>query len=99
MANISKFHVSSCEGGDCKCLWALDYRPLGLHGPRRRVRFRTRKQAERFQTETEHRAARGEYVEPAKIPKFGEVAEDWFASKTDRRPSPGPPSRRANRDN
>ena len=87
MASIEKFHVASCSGGDCKCLWALDYRPLGLYGPRRRVRFRTRKQAERFQTETEHRAARGEYVEPAKIPKFAEVAEDWFASKTDRRPS------------
>lgn len=87
MASIRKFHVARCSGGDCKCLWALDYRPLGLYGPRRRVRFRTRKQAERFLSETEHRAARGEYVEPAKIPKFGEVAEDWFASKTDRRPS------------
>jgi integrase len=87
MASISKFHLPSCRGGDCNCLWALDYRPLGLYGPRRRVRFRTRKQAERFLSEIEHRATRGEYVEPAKIPKFGEVAEDWFASKTDRRPS------------
>lgn len=65
----------------------LDYRPLGLRGPRRRLRFKTRKQAERFLTETAHKAARGEYIDPAKIPKFAEVAEDWFRSKTDRRPS------------
>jgi hypothetical protein len=58
-----------------------------MHGSRRRVRFRTRKQAERFLTETAHKAARGEYVEPAKVPTFAEVAEDWFRSKTDRRPS------------
>jgi integrase len=58
-----------------------------MTGARRRVRFRTRKQAERFLTETAHKAAQGEYVEPAKIPTFAEVAEDWFQSKTDRRPS------------
>jgi integrase len=40
-----------------------------------------------FLSETSQRAARGEYVEPAKIPTFVEVAEDWFRSKTDRRPS------------
>ena len=38
-------------------------------------------------TETTQKAARGEYVEPAKIPTFAEIAEDWFQSKTDRRPS------------
>jgi integrase len=58
-----------------------------MAGPRCRPRFTTRKQAERFQTETLQRAARGEYVEPAKIPTFAEVAEDWFSSKSDRRPS------------
>jgi integrase len=87
LAAINKFHVSSCTGGNCECLWALDYRPEGMHGARRRVRFRTRKQAEMFLSETSQRAARGEYVEPAKIPTFVEVAEDWFRSKTDRRPS------------
>jgi integrase len=51
------------------------------------VRFRTRKQAERFLTETAHRAAQGEYIEPAKVPTFAEIAEDWYRSKTDRRPS------------
>jgi hypothetical protein len=60
---------------------------LGLRGPRRRVRFRTRKQAERFLAETTQRAVHGEYVEPAKIPTFAVAAERWFASKTDRRPS------------
>lgn len=87
MATIKKFHISSCNGGNCECLWALDYRPLGMTGARRRVRFTTRKQAERFLAETSQRAARGEYVEPAKIPTFKEAAEDWFQSKTDRRPS------------
>src|SRR6266853_2640671 len=87
MASIKKFHLPSCGGSDCVCLWVLDYRPLGLFGPRRRMRFKTRKQAEHFRTETEHKAARGEYVEPAKIPTFKEAAELWFSSKTDRRAS------------
>jgi integrase len=87
LAAINKFHVSSCTGSNCECLWALDYRPLGMTGARRRVRFKTRKQAERFLTETAHRAAQGEYIEPAKVPTFAEIAEDWYRSKTDRRPS------------
>ncbi len=87
MARIRKFHLPGCSGGDCDCLWELDYRPLGMYGPRRRVRFQTRKAAERFQAETALQAARGEYVEPARVPTFAEVAEDWFQSKTDRRPS------------
>ena len=87
MARIQKFHLNSCSGGDCDCQWELDYRPLGMSGARQRVRFKTRKQAERFLTETAHQVARGAYVEPAKVPTFAEVAEDWFRSKTDRRPS------------
>ena len=87
MAAIKKFHVSSCTGDNCECLWALDYRPLGMHGARRRVRFRTRKQTERFLSETSQRAARSEYVEPAKIPTFEEIPEDWLQGKIDRRPS------------
>jgi hypothetical protein len=51
------------------------------------VRFKTRKEAERFRTETLHKASRGEYLEPAKVPIFREVAEEWFRSKSDRRPS------------
>src|ERR1700681_3519342 len=87
MASIETFHVSSCSGDNCGCLWELDYRPLGLRGSRRRVRFRTRWQAERFLAETTQRAVRGEYIEPAKVPTFAEVAQDWFRSKSDRRPS------------
>jgi len=87
LAAIKKFHIPICTGGNCECLWALDYRPLGMLGARRRMRFRTRKQAERFLSETSQRAARGEYVEPAKVPAFAEVAEDWFHSKMGRRPS------------
>jgi hypothetical protein len=87
LATIKKFHVSRCSGGNCECLWELDYRPLGMNGKRRRLRFKTRKEAERFLAETAHRAAQGEYIEPAKIPSFEEVAEDWLRGKTDRRPS------------
>src|ERR1700730_16790456 len=86
-ASIEKFHVSSCSGDNCGSLCELDYRPLGLRGSRRRVRFRTRKLAERFLAETTQRAVRGEYVEPAKVRTFAEIAEDWFWSKSDRRPS------------
>ena len=87
MASIKKFHVASCSGKDCSCLWVLDYRPLGLFGPCRRVRFKTRKEAERFLTDTLHKASRGDYLEPTKVPIFGDVAEEWFKSKLDRRPS------------
>jgi len=54
---------------------------------RQRLRFKTRKEAERFLTDTAHKASRGEFVDPAKIPKFVEVAEDWLRSQLDRRPS------------
>jgi hypothetical protein len=37
-----------------------------MKGPRRRVEFTTKKLAERFLSETSHKAARGEYIEPAK---------------------------------
>lgn len=87
MARIKKFHLPDCSGNDCECLWELDYRPLGMNGSRRRVRFKTRKQAERFLSETTHKAARGEYVEPAKVPTFAEVAERWFQGMADLRPS------------
>ena len=87
MASIEKFHVASCTGSNCECLWELDYRPLGMGGARRRVRFKTKKQAELFLAQTTDKAARGEYVEPTKIPKFSEISEDWFQGKIDRRPS------------
>src|SRR5947209_19786646 len=87
MASIKKFHVASCSGNDCGCLWCLDYRPLGVRGSRQRLRFRTRKQAEQFRAEITHKAARSDYIDPAKIPAFAEVAERWLQSKLHRRPS------------
>src|SRR5579859_3770345 len=87
MPRIKKFHLAGCDGSDCKCLWVLDYRPQGMNGRRRRVRFATRKQAERFLAETAHKVTRGEYVDPVRIPSFAQAAENWFRTKTDRRPS------------
>ena len=87
MADIKKHHNPGCNARDCGCLWKLDYRPLGVGGPRRRLMFKTRKQAERFLTETAHKATRGEYIDPANVPTFKEVAERWFQSKIDGRPS------------
>ena len=87
MASIKKFHAAGCPKDNCDCPWRLDYRPLGMKGPRRRVEFATKKLAERFLTDTSHKVSRGEYVEPAKVPTFAKAAETWYASKTDRRPS------------
>lgn len=87
MASIKRHHDSGCQGSDCDCPWRLDYRPQGMRGPRRRLEFKTKKQAERHLSETQHKVTRGEYVDPAKMPTFAEAAERWFISKTDRRPS------------
>jgi len=51
------------------------------------VRFETRKEAERFLAETAHRAARGEYVDPAKVPTFRQAAEEFLRSKCSRHPA------------
>jgi integrase len=87
MASIKRFHESKCPGADCACPWRLDYRPLGMKGSRRRVEFATKKQAERFLSETSAKASRGEYIAPAAVPTFASAAEVWFKSKADRRPS------------
>jgi hypothetical protein len=87
MADIKKRHSPHCNSRDCECPWKLDYRPLGVTGPRRRLMFKTRKQAERYLTETAHKASRGEFVDPARIPTFAEVAEDWFKARSDHRAS------------
>lgn len=58
-----------------------------MYGRRRRVRFKTRKAAEKFLSETAMQAARGEYLEPTKVPTFEDVAERWFQTKVQRRPS------------
>ncbi|HUO05405.1 MAG TPA: site-specific integrase [Candidatus Binataceae bacterium] len=87
MANIRRFHLGSCTGGKCECPWVLDNRPLGVRGPRQRVRFQTQKEAQRFLTNVQHKVDVGEYIDPATVPNFGDVAEEWYLSKSDRRPS------------
>ena len=87
MASIKKRHRPDCSVGKCECSWRLDYRPLGVRGPRKRLFFDTKKQAERYLAETSHKVTRGEYIDPTKAPTFNEAAERWFISKSDRRPS------------
>lgn len=84
---IKRIHRGECAGGDCKCPWLLDYRPLGVKGPRRMLQFETKKKAEQHRASTQFKVLRGEYVDPVKTPTFKKAAEDWYASKTDRRVS------------
>ena len=84
---IKRIHKTDCAGGDCKCPWRLDYRPLGVNGSRRMLQFTTKKAAERHRDSTQVRVRRGEYVDPGKTPTFKAAAEMWFLSKTDRRAS------------
>lgn len=85
--SIKKIHTPGCAGADCACSYRLDYRPQGLAGPRKRIEFRTKKEAERYERETKHKADRHEYLAPEKIPTFAVAAEEWARSKDDRRPS------------
>ncbi|HUO05565.1 MAG TPA: site-specific integrase [Candidatus Binataceae bacterium] len=87
MAKIWKRHSADCTRGKCECRWVLDYRPLGVRGPRQRLRFETHKEAERFLISTQHKVAVGDYVDPAKVPTFEEAAEDWFRGKSHYRPA------------
>ena len=84
---IKRVHRTGCDGVDCKCPWLLDYRPLGVKGPRRMMQFKTKKRAESHRDSTMVKARHGEYVDPGKTPTFKAAAELWFLSKTDRRAS------------
>ncbi len=70
MASIKKFHAAECPGGTCGCPYRLDYRPLGLRGPRKRLFFATKKAAEKHLSETVVKVDRGEYLELTKTPDF-----------------------------
>jgi len=90
---IKRKHQAGCpnahdrnRGASCDCPWRLDYSPLGIRGPRRRLNFPTRKATEEHLAQTKVKVKTGEYVEPAKVPLFSAAAETWFASKVDRRP-------------
>lgn len=85
--SIQKFHRPNCEGGTCACPYRLDYRPLGLAGPHRRLNFPTKKEAERYRSETQVKAGRGEYIPPKAIPLFSAAAAQWFAGKQGRHPA------------
>src|SRR5271170_1227919 len=87
MASIKKLHGADCPGGICGCPYRLDYRPLGLRGPRKRLFFATKKAAEKHLSETVVKVDRGEYLELKKLPIFAQAAELWYEGKTDRRPS------------
>jgi integrase len=87
MASIKKFHAADCPGGACGCIYRLDYRPLGLRGPRKRLFFATKKAAEKHLSQTVVKVDRGEYLELKTLPTFAQASELWFDSKTDRRAS------------
>jgi integrase len=87
MARINRRHVEGCPGEACSCPWRLDYRPLGLAGPRKRIEFPTKKAAEKYLSATTHKVTRGEYIPPERVPPFASVASEWLTSKGDRHPS------------
>jgi hypothetical protein len=64
--------------------WRIDYRDG--RGRRHRATFDTRKEADNALTDIKSRIGKGEYVASKFLPKFRELAEDWFRSKGDRRP-------------
>src|SRR5207245_9698827 len=64
--------------------WRIDYRDA--QGKRHRETFDTRKEADDALDAIKARMKRGEFVAAKLIPKFKEIAEDWIASKADRRP-------------
>jgi integrase-like protein len=64
--------------------WQIDYRDG--QGRRHRATFDTKKEADNALTDIKSRIGKGEYVSSKLLPKFRELAEDWFRSKGDRRP-------------
>lgn len=87
MASIKRVHKAECAGGECDCPWRLDYRPKGLSAPRQRVEFPTKKAAQKHLASTAVKVARGEYIEPAKIPTFEQASQEWLREKSDRHPA------------
>jgi hypothetical protein len=51
-----------------------------------RATFDTKKEADNALTNIKSRIGKGEYIASKLLPKFRELAEDWFRSKCDRRP-------------
>jgi integrase len=74
-------------GGDCRCHFRLDHRPVGTRGARKQLYFLTKKAAEKFLSETSAKVTGGEYLDRNQVSLFGTTAEEWLRSKGDRRPS------------
>ena len=73
-------HIQKTDGGS----WRIDYRDGQGRG--HRATSDTRKEADKVLSEIKTRIGRGEYVASKLIPTFREIAEDWFRTKSDRRP-------------
>jgi integrase len=87
MAKIAKYHKRDCSGASCGCPYRLDFRPEGVRGRRKRIEFPTKKAAEKHLATTATKVSRNEYIEPATVPTFGAVAEEWLHDKADLRPA------------
>lgn len=83
---IKQTHRKKCPGGDCRCKYRLDVYPEGGSGPRRRLNFKTKREAQDYETAIKSSVRDGLYVDPAKVPTLGEVAEVWLKNKVGRRP-------------
>src|SRR5215469_10577523 len=86
---INKHHRPDCPNRktprtDCECMWRLNYRPLGTHGPQKRLNFPTKRAAQQYLAETSVQAKHGQYLDPNAVPTFAEAADRWFAGKVDR---------------
>jgi integrase len=64
--------------------WQIDYRDG--QGRRHRATFDSRKEADNALTGIKARIGKGDYLAEKSLPKFRELAEDWFHGKADRRP-------------
>jgi hypothetical protein len=65
--------------------WRVDFRDQT--GARHRATFDTRKEAEAALSDSRKEINRGTFVAAKEVPRFGQVAEEWFAGKREHRPS------------
>jgi integrase len=65
--------------------YQIDFRDRD--GVRHRESFRLRKDAEAAMDERRDEVRKNEYIPPRSLPTFGEVADKWLESRTNRRPS------------
>jgi integrase len=84
----SAVFVRSCSGwgriNASRC-WGDIGDPGDGQGGRHRATFNTKK-ANNVLTDIKSRIGKGEYLVSKLLPKFRELAEDWFLSRGDRRP-------------